>query len=171
MCPTWFHFLIIFSVSLETMSQVCFPASCSQVFVMLILIFSSSRVNFKYYWIFLYSLILLVSPLDILFQDVISLYHLTFFMEDMISDSLARMSKRFITFLFCFTMVIIFRRLFFEIRSNFIYLCIYLLFIYSHVHTLFGSFLPPALPPPSLPPPPSIPGRTCSALFYSSVED
>jgi hypothetical protein len=41
-----------------------------------------------------------------------------------------------------------------------------LLFIYSHVHTLFGSFLPPA--PLSTP---SLPGGTCSALISNFVEE
>jgi hypothetical protein len=34
------------------------------------------------------------------------------------------------------------------------------LFTYLHVHTLFGSFLPPALSPTLSPTPPSHPGRT-----------
>jgi hypothetical protein len=45
------------------------------------------------------------------------------------------------------------------------------LFIYSHVHTLFGSFLSPgpisSLSPHTL----SLPDRTCSALFSSIVEE
>jgi hypothetical protein len=45
------------------------------------------------------------------------------------------------------------------------------LFIYSYVHTLFGPFLPLALHPLLLPPPPSLPGRTCSVLFSSFVEE
>jgi hypothetical protein len=32
------------------------------------------------------------------------------------------------------------------------FLFIYLLFIYSHVHTLFGSFFPPSSPVPPSPP-------------------
>jgi hypothetical protein len=44
------------------------------------------------------------------------------------------------------------------------------LFIYSHVHTLLGSFLPPAPTPTLSPFPPSLLGRTCSVLFSSSVE-
>jgi hypothetical protein len=36
------------------------------------------------------------------------------------------------------------------------------LFIYSHVHTLFGSILPPA--PPHIPPPPVVAGRNGSPL-------
>jgi hypothetical protein len=54
---------------------------------------------------------------------------------------------------------------------SFIYLFIYLLFIYSHVHTLFGLFLPRPLSPPSPLTPPLLTGRTCSALFSSSVEE
>jgi hypothetical protein len=46
----------------------------------------------------------------------------------------------------------------------------FLLFIYLHVHTLFGSFLPLAPALTLFPPPPSLAGRTCSALFSSSVE-
>jgi hypothetical protein len=47
----------------------------------------------------------------------------------------------------------------------------FFLFTYSHIHTLFGSFLPPA-PTPTLPSqPPSLPGRTCYALFSNFVED
>jgi hypothetical protein len=43
-----------------------------------------------------------------------------------------------------------------------------LLFIYSHVHTFFGSFLPPA----SLSPlPPQVPGKSCSAFIISFVEE
>jgi hypothetical protein len=46
-----------------------------------------------------------------------------------------------------------------------------LLFICSHVHTLFGSFLHPApLPHPS-PLPTSVPGRYCSALITDFVEE
>jgi hypothetical protein len=46
---------------------------------------------------------------------------------------------------------------------------LFFLFIYSHVHTLFGPFLPPA---PSLcPHPASLPGRTCSALISNFVEE
>jgi hypothetical protein len=48
---------------------------------------------------------------------------------------------------------------------------IILLFTYSHVHTLFGSFLPPALAPTLLLPRLSLPGRTYSVLFSSSVEE
>jgi hypothetical protein len=40
------------------------------------------------------------------------------------------------------------------------------LFIYSHVHTLFGSFFSPAPPHPA-----PFPGRTCSARFSNVVED
>jgi hypothetical protein len=44
-------------------------------------------------------------------------------------------------------------------------------FVYSHVHTLFGSFLPPN-PAPSLSfPPPLLPGRICSALISNFVEE
>jgi hypothetical protein len=52
------------------------------------------------------------------------------------------------------------------------FLFIYFLFIYSHVHTLFGSFLHHALLPPS---PtlsllsPSVSGRSLSALILNSV--
>jgi hypothetical protein len=42
-------------------------------------------------------------------------------------------------------------------------------FVYSYVHTLFGPFLPTALLP--LPAPPSLPCRTCSALFSNFVEE
>jgi hypothetical protein len=46
----------------------------------------------------------------------------------------------------------------------------FLLFIYSYVHTL-GHFSPlPPIPSLSLPPP-SIPGRTCSALFSNFVDE
>jgi hypothetical protein len=45
------------------------------------------------------------------------------------------------------------------------------LFIYPHVHTLFGSFLPPAPAPTLSSLLSSLPGRTCSALFSSSVEE
>jgi hypothetical protein len=46
----------------------------------------------------------------------------------------------------------------------------FLLFIYSQVHTLFGSFLPSyTLPPPS--PSPSLPSRTCYVIFSSSIEE
>jgi hypothetical protein len=45
------------------------------------------------------------------------------------------------------------------------------LFIYSHVHTLFGSFLSPDPALTLSPLPPSLPGRTCSVLFSSSVEE
>jgi hypothetical protein len=38
-------------------------------------------------------------------------------------------------------------------------------FIYSHVHTWFGSFLPCPPSPFSPPLPPLLPGRTCSALI------
>jgi hypothetical protein len=48
-----------------------------------------------------------------------------------------------------------------------IYLFIYLLlFIYSHVHTLFGSFLHPAPHPPR-----SVSGRSRSALVTDFVEE
>jgi hypothetical protein len=50
-------------------------------------------------------------------------------------------------------------------------LLLLLLFIYSHVHTLFGSFFP--LPPSSTlsPLPSSLPGRTCPAFITSFVEE
>jgi hypothetical protein len=41
-------------------------------------------------------------------------------------------------------------------------------FIYSHVHTLFGSFLLPAPLPHAFP---SVPGRYCSALITNFVEE
>jgi hypothetical protein len=46
-------------------------------------------------------------------------------------------------------------------------------FIDSHVHTLFGSFLPTSpLPRPTLSPLPTLlPGRTCSALINNFVEE
>jgi hypothetical protein len=44
------------------------------------------------------------------------------------------------------------------------------LFIYSHVHTVFGSFLSPA-PHPLLLSPASLPGKTCSALISNFVEE
>jgi hypothetical protein len=50
-------------------------------------------------------------------------------------------------------------------------LVIFLLFIYSDVHTLFGPFLPPASCPLLFPSTPSLPGRTCSALLSNFVED
>jgi hypothetical protein len=43
-------------------------------------------------------------------------------------------------------------------------------FIYSHVHTLFGSFLPNPVPTLSLPLP-LLPGRTCSALISNFGEE
>jgi hypothetical protein len=47
------------------------------------------------------------------------------------------------------------------------------LFIYSHVHTLFESFLPPTPYPFPLPhtPPPLLPGRICSALISNFVKE
>jgi hypothetical protein len=47
------------------------------------------------------------------------------------------------------------------------------LFVYSfiHVHTLFGSFLPPASLPHLFPLPSSVPGRSCSAFITSFVEE
>jgi hypothetical protein len=47
----------------------------------------------------------------------------------------------------------------------------FLKFIYSYVHKLFGPFVPPAPYPLSLPPHPSLPERTCSALFSNFVEE
>jgi hypothetical protein len=47
----------------------------------------------------------------------------------------------------------------------------YFLFIYSYVHILFGSFLPPAPHPLPFPATPSLPGRTCSALISNFVEE
>jgi hypothetical protein len=54
---------------------------------------------------------------------------------------------------------------YFFIYSFLIFLFFFLLFIYSHVHTLFGSFLPPAplLPPSSL--------SSRKVLFISFVEE
>jgi hypothetical protein len=43
---------------------------------------------------------------------------------------------------------------------------VFFLFIYSHVHTLFGSFLPPALTFSPL-----LTCRICSVLFSSSIEE
>jgi hypothetical protein len=59
-------------------------------------------------------------------------------------------------------------------NNNSMYLCFFkkfLLFIYSHVCSLFMSFLSPC--PPSLAPPlpPSLPGRICSALIANFVEE
>jgi hypothetical protein len=51
----------------------------------------------------------------------------------------------------------------------FIYVILFfILFIYSHVHILFGSFLPLPLTPSLFPPSP-LPGRTCSALISNFV--
>jgi hypothetical protein len=47
------------------------------------------------------------------------------------------------------------------------YKAIFLLFIYSHVHTLFGSFLPPASAPTLFPPP--LPLQAEPVLSFSSV--
>jgi hypothetical protein len=54
---------------------------------------------------------------------------------------------------------------FFNLFSNFIFHLSLLLFIYSHVHTLFGSFLHPA------PLPRSVPGRSHSVLITDFVEE
>jgi hypothetical protein len=51
------------------------------------------------------------------------------------------------------------------------YLFIYLLFISSHMHTLFGPFLPHTLLPSSSPNPLSLPGRICSAFICNFVEE
>jgi hypothetical protein len=48
---------------------------------------------------------------------------------------------------------------------------LFFLFIYSHVHTVFGPFLPLAHHPLPLLPSPSLPGRTCSALLSNFVEE
>jgi hypothetical protein len=48
---------------------------------------------------------------------------------------------------------------------------LFLKFIYLYVHTLFGAFLPPAPLPFPLPPSPSLPGRTCSALFFNFMSN
>jgi hypothetical protein len=47
----------------------------------------------------------------------------------------------------------------------------FLKFIYSHVHTLFASFLPPASSPIHSPLPYSLLGRTCSALISDFAEE
>jgi hypothetical protein len=48
----------------------------------------------------------------------------------------------------------------------------FFLFVYSHVHTLFGPFLPSIPCPLSLPLPTlSLPGRVCSALISNFVEE
>jgi hypothetical protein len=47
----------------------------------------------------------------------------------------------------------------------------FFLFIYSHMHILFGSFLPSASPSLSLLLHSSLPGRTCSALVSNFVEE
>jgi hypothetical protein len=70
---------------------------------------------------------------------------------------------------------------YFSLLPSYCFLCVcvgyflFLLFIYSHVHTLFGSFLhtaPPFFSPlPHLSPlPASVPGRSCSALITNFVE-
>jgi hypothetical protein len=48
---------------------------------------------------------------------------------------------------------------------------IFLKFIYSYVHTLFGHFSLLPLCTLLLPQSPSLPGRTCSALFSNFVEE
>jgi hypothetical protein len=61
---------------------------------------------------------------------------------------------------------------YFLISINFIsLLLLLLLLIYPHLHTLFGLFLPPAPNPTLFPASTSLPGRTCSALFFSSTEE
>jgi hypothetical protein len=57
-----------------------------------------------------------------------------------------------------------------EIKSIFL-MCLLKLFIYSHVYTLFGSFLPPATHSHSFLLSPSLPGRSCSALITNFVEE
>jgi hypothetical protein len=54
--------------------------------------------------------------------------------------------------------------------NNFPFTALFLvyLFIYSYVHTLFGSFVPPYPLTSTLP---LLPGRTCSALFSNFVEE
>jgi hypothetical protein len=52
-----------------------------------------------------------------------------------------------------------------DISFSFIYL-----FIYSYVHTMFGSFLPTS-PAPPCPLTPSIPSRNYFALISNFVED
>jgi hypothetical protein len=47
----------------------------------------------------------------------------------------------------------------------------FFLFIYSHVHTLFGSFLHPVPLPYHFPLPHSVPGRSCFALITDFVEE
>jgi hypothetical protein len=61
--------------------------------------------------------------------------------------------------------VLFFRRHLYTTRKCLSPYVFYCLFIYSHVHTLFGPTLPSATPPPSLP------DRTCSALFSNFVEE
>jgi hypothetical protein len=47
----------------------------------------------------------------------------------------------------------------------------YFLFIYSHVHTLFGPFLPLPTALSLSPQTPLLPGRTCSVLISNFVEE
>jgi hypothetical protein len=54
---------------------------------------------------------------------------------------------------------------------SFFFIFIFGLFIYSYVHTLFGTFLPPCPQCPPTPPTPSLPGRGCSALFSNFDEE
>jgi hypothetical protein len=59
----------------------------------------------------------------------------------------------------------------FPVKRTFEKIVIYCLLIYSYVYTLFGPS-PPLPHIPSLSPqPPSLPGRTCSALFSNFVEE
>jgi hypothetical protein len=57
------------------------------------------------------------------------------------------------------------------LEALFFFFFAFLKFIYSFVHTLFGPFLPPDPFSLSLPLTPSLPGRTCSALFSNFVEE
>jgi hypothetical protein len=63
--------------------------------------------------------------------------------------------------------------LFTAVYFGFLVVVVVYLFIYSYVHTLFRPFLPhtPPSTPSFFPPPPSLPGRTCSALFSNFVEE
>jgi hypothetical protein len=65
--------------------------------------------------------------------------------------------------------VVIFFSLF--LKALKIFLNFFLLFSYSQVHTLFGSFLPLSPSPNLSPLPHSVPGRSCSAFITSFVEE
>jgi hypothetical protein len=69
-------------------------------------------------------------------------------------------------FKICKVTIIVFNKSFLSLGLLF-----FVLFIYSHVHTWFGSFLHPA-PLPLLPPLSfSVSGRSCSALMTDFVEE